>query len=131
MILATPLETFAVPIGVEPSLNVTVPVTVPEIVAVKVTDWNATEGLTDDVRLTVGVPLLTVSFVAGDVAELLIESPGVLAVIGSVPTGRLDTVIVATPPEIGAVPIGVPPFENVTGPETPLGTVSEIVTVCP
>lgn len=39
--------------------------------------------------------------------------------------------IVATPPTIGAVPIGVEPFEKVTGPETPGGTVSVIVTGVP
>lgn len=40
-------------------------------------------------------------------------------------------VIVAIPPTIGAVPIGVVPLENVTGPETPGGTVSVIVTGVP
>jgi hypothetical protein len=55
----------------------------------------------------------------------------VLAVIGSVPSGRLLTVIVATPPTIGAVPIGVEPLEKVTGPDTPGGTVSVIVTGVP
>lgn len=58
-------------------------------------------------------------------------SPGVLAVIGSVPSGRLVIVMVATPPTIGAVPIGVEPLEKVTGPETPGGTVSVIVTGLP
>jgi hypothetical protein len=52
-------------------------------------------------------------------------------VIGSVPRGRLLTVIVATPPMIGAVPIGVEPSEKVTGPDTPGGTVSVIVTGVP
>ena len=36
--------------------------------------------------------------------------------------------MVATPPTIGAVPIGVEPLEKVTGPDTPGGTVSVIVT---
>ena len=48
-----------------------------------------------------------------------------------VPSGRLDTVMVATPPTIGAEPIGVEPLEKVTGPDTPGGTVSVIVTGLP
>ena len=47
------------------------------------------------------------------------------------PSGRFVTVIVATPPTIGAVPIGVEPLEKVTGPVTPGGTVSVIVTGVP
>ena len=58
----------------------------------------------------VGVFLFTVTVVAGEVAGLLLASPGVLAVIGLLPTGRLLTVIVAVPPTMGAVPIGVPPL---------------------
>jgi hypothetical protein len=45
----------------------------------------------------------------------------------SVPTGKEGTVIVATPPTMGAVPIGVEPLEKVTVPVTPGGTVSVIV----
>jgi len=89
------------------------------------------EGLRDEITLTVGSAFTTVTETGGDVAELLLASPGVLAVIGSVPRGRLDTVMVATPPMIGAVPIGVEPLENVTGPDTPGGTVSVIVTGVP
>ena len=100
-------------------------------VAVKVTDWLTIEGLSDDVTATVGAPLTTVTTTEGEVAGLLLASPGVLAVIGSVPSGRLVTVMVATPPMIGAVPIGVEPSENVTGPDTPGGTVSVIVTGVP
>jgi hypothetical protein len=90
-----------------------------------------TDGLRDDVTATVGDALVTVTVTEGEVAGLLLESPGVLAVIGSVPSGRLVTVMVATPPTIGAVPIGTPPLENVTGPDTPGGTVSVIVTGLP
>src|ERR1051326_4057054 len=46
-----------------PSLNWTVPVGVPELavtVAVNVTDWPKSEGLTEDDTLTVGVALFTV-----------------------------------------------------------------------
>jgi hypothetical protein len=48
-----------------------------------------------------------------------------------VPSGRVVTVIVATPPTIGAVPIGVDPLEKVTGPDTPGGTASVMVTEFP
>ena len=77
---------------------------------------------------TVGLALPTVTIVAPEVAGLLFESPDVVAVIGSVPIGKDGTVIVATPPTMGAVPIGVVPSENVTVPVTPGGTVSVIVT---
>ena len=90
-----------------------------------------TDGLSDDVTVTVGAVLTTVTETGGEVAGLLLASPGVLAVIGSVPSGRFDTVMVATPPTIGAVPIGVVPLEKVTGPDTPGGTVSVIVTGLP
>jgi hypothetical protein len=89
------------------------------------------EGLTDDVTATVGAILTTVTETGGETAGLLLASPGVLAVIWSVPSGRVLTVMVATPPMIGAVPIGVDPLEKVTGPETPGGTVSVIVTELP
>jgi hypothetical protein len=87
--------------------------------------------LRDDVTDTVGADFPTVTETGGEVAGLLLLSPGVLAVIWLVPSGRLLTVIVATPPMIGAVPIGVEPLEKVTGPVTPGGTVSVIVTGVP
>jgi hypothetical protein len=74
-----------------------------------------------------GVACVTVTIVGADVAGLLFASPEVVAVMGSVPTGKDGTVIVATPPTMGAVPIGVVPLENVTVPVTPGGTVSVIV----
>ncbi len=70
----------------------------------------------------------TVTLVGAEVAGLLFESPDVVAVMGFVPTGKLGTVIVAVPPTMGAVPIGLFPFEKVTVPVTPGGTVSVIVT---
>jgi hypothetical protein len=117
-----------VPRIVDPSKNVIVPVAPADAMAVKVTGWLMIEGLMDDVTVTVGGVFTTVTETEGDVAGLLLESPGVLAVIGSVPSGRLVTVMVATPPMIGAEPIGVEPLEKVTGPDTPGGTVSVIVT---
>jgi hypothetical protein len=119
-----------VPRTVAPSKNVIVPVAPAGAVAVKVTDWLTIEGLRDDVTATVGAALTTVTTTGGEMAGLLLASPGVLAVIGSVPSGRV-TVIVATPPMIGAVPIGVEPSEKVTGPDTPGGTVSVIATGVP
>src|SRR5438309_8344269 len=120
-----------VPRTVAPSRNVIVPVAPAGAVAVKVTGWFTIDGLSDDVTVTVGAALTTVTMTEGEVAGLLFASPGVLAVIGSVPSGRLEIVMVATPPMIGAVPIGVEPSENVTGPDTPEGTVSVIVTGVP
>jgi hypothetical protein len=119
-----------VPRIVAPSKNVIVPVAPVGAVAVKVTDWLIIEGLSDDVTETVGAALTTVTTTGGEMAGLLLASPGVLAVIGSVPSGKV-TVMVATPPMIGAVPIGVEPLEKVTGPDTPGGTVSVIVTGVP
>lgn len=126
-----PLFNVPVPRTVAPSRKVIVPVAPAGAVAVKVTAWLMIEGLSEEVTATVGAVFTTVIETGGDVAGLLLESPGVLAVIGSVPNGRLLTVIVATPPMIGAVPIGVEPSENVTGPDTPGGTVSVIVTGAP
>ncbi len=129
--VARPPFKVPVPRTVAPSKNVIVPVAPLGAVAVKVTDWLTIEGLSDDVTATVGAALTTVTTTGGEMAGLLLASPGVLAVIGSVPSGRLVTVMVATPPMIGAVPIGVEPSENVTGPDTPGGTVSVIVTGVP
>ena len=128
--VASPPVTVPVPRTVDPSENVTVPVALLASVAVKVTGWLTGEGFADEVSVIEdGLPTVTV--VAGEVAGLLFASPGVLAVMGSEPIGRFDTVIVATPPTTGAVPIVVPPLLNVTGPETPGGIVSVIVTGLP
>ena len=129
--VARPPFKVPVPMTVGPSKNVTVPVAPAGVVAVKVTDWLTIEGSREDVTTTVGAALTTVTTTEGEVAGLLLASPGVLAVIGSVPRGRLLIVMVATPPMIGAVPIGVEPLEKVTGPDTPGGTVSVIVTGVP
>jgi hypothetical protein len=126
-----PLTSVPVPSIVDPSKNVIVPVAPAGAIAVKVTDWLMIEGLRDDVTVTVGAVFTTVTITGGEVAGLLLLSPGVLAVIGSVPSGRLGTVMVAIPPTIGAVPMGVEPSEKVTGPDTPGGTVSVIVTGVP
>ena len=126
--IAWPLFKAPVPRIVAPSRKVIVPVTPAGTVAVKVTGWLTIDGLRDEVMAIVGVTFPTVSIVAPEVTGLLFVSPDVVAVIGSVPIGREGTVIVATPPTMGAVPIGVVPLENVTVPVTPGGTVSVIVT---
>ena len=126
-----PLFKVPVPRGVPPSRKVIVPVAPAGAVAVKVTGWLTIEGLSDEVTATVGAVFTTVTETGGEVAGLLFASPGVLAVIGSVPSGKLLTVMVATPPTIGAVPIGFEPFEKVTGPDTPGGTFSVMVTGVP
>jgi len=125
-----PLFKVPVPRMVAPSRKVIEPVAPAGAVAVKVTDWLMIDGFSDEVTTTVGAALPTVTTTGGETAGLLLASPGVLAVIGSVPSGKV-TVMVATPPMIGAVPIGVEPFEKVTGPDTPGGTVSVIVTGVP
>ena len=118
----------AVPNTVVPSVNVTGPVTPAGIGSVIVTGvfgaglFGVTIGAT-----RIGVACVTVTMVGAEVAGLLFASPEVVAVMGLVPTGKDGTVIVATPPTMGAVPIGVVPLENVTVPVTPGGTVSVIV----
>jgi len=130
--VATPAALIApVPRTVEPSRKVIVPVAPAVTDAVKVIGVLAADGLAEETSVTVGAVFPTVTVVAGEVAGLLFASPGVLAVMESLPSGRFDTVIVATPPTTGAVPIVVPPLLNVTGPETPVGTVSVIVTGAP
>ena len=131
VIAAWPLLNVLVPRLVAPSRNVIVPVAPAGAIAVKVTGWLTTEGLRDDVTVSVAAAFPTVTVTGGEVAGLLFESPGVLAVMGSVPSGRFVTVMVATPPTIGTVPMGVEPSEKVTGPDTPGGTVSVMVTGAP
>jgi hypothetical protein len=98
-----------VPRTVAPSRNVTVPVAPAGAVAVNVTDSPTVDGLADEASVISGAVLTTVTATAGEVAGLLLVSPGVDAVISSVPSGRVVVVIVACPPTIGAVPISVDP----------------------
>jgi len=62
------------------------------------------------------------------VAELLLESPLYVAVMGSLPSGREDVVTVALPPLSVDVPNVVAPLVNVTVPVTPTGSVAVKVT---
>ena len=75
-----------------PSLNVTVPVGVPApgataaTVAVKVTAWPVTAGLTDDPRATVVAARLTVTVTAAEVLSAKPPVPAKEAVSAWVPT---------------------------------------------
>ena len=79
-----PVPTATVPRTTLPSLNVTVPVGVPApgataaTVAVKVTAWPVTAGLTDDPRATVVAARLTVTVAAAEVlsAKPLVPAEG-------------------------------------------------------
>jgi hypothetical protein len=127
--VAWPLTMGAVPRRVGPSKNETGPDTPEGMGSVIVTGVFGGGLFEDTIGATkTGVDGVTVTMVADEVAGLLFASPEVVAVIGSVPIGNEGTVIVATPPTMGAVPIGVVPSEKVTVPVTPGGTVSVIVT---
>jgi hypothetical protein len=80
--VATPAPlSVAVPNVLVPSLNVTVPVGVPEAglvavtVAVNVTDWPKTDGLADEVRVVLLEAWLTFCVNAVDVLPVKLESP--------------------------------------------------------
>ena len=79
--VAWPELRVAVPNVAAPSLKVTVPVGVPVpgavavTVAVKVTDWPKTEGLTEEATAVVVLALLTVCVKLGDVLVLKLTSP--------------------------------------------------------
>jgi hypothetical protein len=96
--------------------------------AVNVTAWLNGAGLSEEATVTVGALVATVTLVAGEVAALLVAVSATEAVMGLEPMGRLGTVMVAVPLTTGAVPMTVPPLVKVTGPVTPGGTVSVIVT---
>ena len=121
--VATPPLSVPVPSVVEPSLNVTVPVGVPApgdvavTVAVNVTDWPNTDGLTDETSAVVVASWLTTWLVAVDV---LVEVVRVAAVdrrdrVRCRPTSVL-VVKVATPPLSVPVPSVAEPSLNVTVP---------------
>ena len=120
--VATPPLSVPVPSVVEPSLNVTVPVGVPTpgdvavTVAVKVTDWPNTDGLTDEPSAVVVASLLTTWLVAVDVLARSFVSPPYTAVIECVATDKVLVVKVATPPLSVPVPSVAEPFLNVTVP---------------
>ena len=80
-----------------------------------------TDGLRDDVTVTVGAVFATVTTVGAEGAGLLFVSPEVVAVMGSVPTGRVEVTSVAVllrplPGVRMAVPIVVVPSKKATEP---------------
>src|SRR3954467_15155752 len=101
-VAAPPAPTATVPRTVFPSLNVTVPVGVvapgatAATVAVKVTAWPVTAGLTDDRRATVVVAGLTVTVAAAESLAAKPLEPEKEAVSAWAPRPS-DTGIVARP----------------------------------
>src|SRR6516165_5877878 len=132
--------TAAVPSTTLPSLNVTVPVGVPApgataaTVAVKVTAWPVTAGLTDDPRVSVVAAGLTVTVAAAEVLAAKPLTPKKEAVSAWVPTNS-DVGRVAWPvPSSGAEPSSVLPSLKKTVPiGVPAGevTVAVSVSICP
>ena len=120
--VATPPLSVPVPSVVVPERNVTVPVGVPapgaraETVAVNVTDWSYTVGLTEDSNVVVVLSWFTTWVVAVEVLPRSLVSPPYMAVIGEEPTARLFVENVATPLLRVPVPSVVVPERNVTVP---------------
>jgi hypothetical protein len=109
--VATPLTTGAVPSTVDPFEKVIGPATPGGTCSVIVTGvFGLGFVLETPGAGSIGVVLVIVTTVIGDVAGLLFASPGVVAVIGLEPTGRFGTVMVAVPLTTGAVPMGVVPL---------------------
>src|SRR6516165_10367764 len=135
-----PGPTATVARTVLPSLKVTVPVGVPApgetaaTVAVKVTAWPVTAGLTDDFRATVVAAGLTVTATAAEVLAAKPLTPKKEAVSAWVPTNS-DVGRVARPAaSSGAEPSSVLPSRKKT---VPIGvpvwepTVAVSVSICP
>ncbi len=106
-----------------------------ETVAVKVTNCPKADGLRLDVRVVVVLVLpavFTVCVMAGDVLPLQLLSPPYVAVIGWLPTMRVEVDKVALPPLNVPLPSVVAPSKNVTVPVAVDGeTVAVKVTICP
>jgi hypothetical protein len=121
--VATPELSALVANELVPSLNVTVPVGVPvpgEVavtVAVRVTDWPDTEGLTDDARTVPLLALVTVCVTTPEVLVLKLLSPPYTAVMLCADTESADVAKVVEPPLKVPVPIVLTPSLNVTVPE--------------
>src|SRR5262249_31303659 len=132
--------TLTVPRTTSPSLNVTVPVVDPAAgatavtLAVKVTAWPVTAGLTDDARVSVVAAGLTVTATAAESLAAKPLTPKKEAVSEWVPTnggvGRVARPVVSSgaepsivlPSRKKTVPIGVPAGEV---------TVAVSVSICP
>src|SRR6516165_3610454 len=135
-----PVPTATVPRITFPSLKVTVPVGVPApgataaSLAVKVTAWPVTAGLTDDPRVSVVAAGLTVTAAAAEVLAAKPLTPKKEAVSAWVPTNS-DVGRVAWPvPSSGTEPSSVLPSLKKTVPiGVPAGEVTVAVSVsnCP
>ncbi len=141
--VATPPLRLLVARAVAPSLKVTVPVGVPlprpvaVTVAVIVTDWPNTDGLTEDARAVALLALFTVWVSVEEVLVLKLVSPPYTAVIERAPTESELVAKVAVPALSVPVPKVAPASLKVTVPlgvpapgETTL-TVAVNVTDCP
>jgi len=116
-----------VPSPIAPSLKVTVPVgDAPATVAVNVTAWPASLGLSDEARAVL-VPAMSTPWVNnGDTLASLLLSPPYSAVIECEPVASDEVVIVATPLLSGAVPSTVTPSLKVTVPVGEVYGLSEL-----
>jgi hypothetical protein len=81
-------------------------------VAKKVTNCPDVDGFCEEVRFTLDDGVVTVWESAADVLAVSLASPPYDAVIGCVPTDKLDIDKVAEPPVIATVPSAVVPSRN-------------------
>src|ERR1700680_1406988 len=118
--VALPLLSVPVPSTVALSLNVTVPVGVPEVagftVAVKVTAWPNADGFTEETTEVVEVACFTPCDRAGEVLPAKLASPLYTAVMEYVPIVSVAVVNAAVPALSVPVPSVPAPFLNVTVP---------------
>ena len=128
--VAFPAFSLPVPSTVALSLNVTVPVGVPEVagftVAVKVTAWPTADGFTEETTEVVEAAWFTTCDRAGEVLPVKLTSPLYTAVMECVPTVSVEVVNVADPALSVPVPKVTVPFLNVT---VPVGVPDVAVTV--
>jgi hypothetical protein len=119
-----PAVSVALPREVAPFINVTEPVGAVVLlvsVAVKVTDWPALAGFSEDTTAAVLLAALTTWLSVGEVAAPKFAVAAYTTVSESVPTGRVEiaSVAVLLRPLLGlsvALPIDVAPLMNVTEP---------------
>jgi hypothetical protein len=130
---ANPPLNVAVPMTVAPSRNCTLPVAdAGAIVAVKVTDWPATDGFRDVAITADEAAFATLTVVAADELPALLVSPLYSAVIECVPAVRFVAVTEAEPPVRVTVASTVAPSRNCTVPVAEAGaTVAVSCTLCP
>ena len=105
---------------VEPIKKRTLPVGVPncaDTVAMKVTDLPKIEGFTDETRVTVVGPLVTVCETVFEVLALKVASPLYAAVVECVPILRLPVMKAALLLLTGTLPRMVAPSEKVIVPD--------------